>query len=132
MIIENSDITTWLMRLLGLTAVMMCAWLVPAVRAEAMANPEPWYQNRTLRLAAALFIHGTGAILLFASPIFYPIGSGATGPLYVLWAALGLWLIAKLLIISVVGRLYIALIVLGLWTGGRLLWEFYQTAGGVG
>jgi hypothetical protein len=125
MILEPDAVTTWLFRMLAAASVLMCFWLWGTVRAEIHADNAPWYRNKALRLSSALFIHGIGAVLLFASPLFQDVEQPVGIALFLLWGALALWLVAKLLIISVVGRLGVCLAVLGTWTVGRIVWEVW-------
>lgn len=125
MTFEPSDITAWLFRMLAGASVLMCIWLWPMVKAEFHTEGVPWYRNKALRLSSALFIHGIGAVLLFASPMFYRADQPLGLAVVLMWAALALWLAAKLLFISVVGRLGLCLGILGAWTVGRVAYEVF-------
>jgi hypothetical protein len=109
MILEPDAVTTWLFRMLAAASVLMCFWLWGTVRAEIHADNAPWYRNKALRL----------------SPLFQDVEQPVGIALFLLWGALALWLVAKLLIISVVGRLGVCLAVLGTWTVGRIVWEVW-------
>jgi hypothetical protein len=122
--------TSWLSGMLAIASIIMVIGLGPLVKAELHESSRPWYRNKALRISLALYIHGIGAVVLFASPLMAGVEQTAGVALYLLWAALGMWLLAKTLIISAVSKrigLTIALFV-G-WTAGCAAWSLF---GGIG
>jgi hypothetical protein len=110
------DFTNWLTGMLAIASVIMCVGLWPLVRAEWRAEDQRWRDNKALRLAAAFYIHGIGAVVLFASPFFSEVERVAGLALYLAWAAFGMWLLAKVLIISVSGRLRLCMVLFAVWS----------------
>lgn len=122
-------LTSWLTGMLAIASVIMCIGLWPLVRAEWQDADHPWRENKALRLAVALYIHGVGAVVLFASPFFGRVDETAGLALYLAWATFGAWLVAKVLIISVSGRFRLCMFLFVVWTAFSALWGLSE--GGV-
>ena len=121
--------TAWLTGMLAIASAIMCIGLWPLVKAEWRKTDESWWRNRAFKLALALYIHGMGAIILFASiPLTASDTVDAAVALYLLWGVFGLWLVAKTLIISVTGRLKLCAVLFAAWSAGCALWSL--TGGG--
>jgi hypothetical protein len=123
---------TWLAGMLAIASVIMCIGIWPLLRAEIRESPTPMLKNKALRLAFALWLHGVGSVVLFTSTIFgalrQSLGIEIGGPvssaaLWLAWLALGLWLVAKTMIVAVSGRLRLCIALFVLWTAGCLVWR---------
>lgn len=109
-------LTEWLTGMLAIASVFMCLGLWQLIRVELRESTVPWYRNKALRVSTALWMHGIGAILLFSSALRGRL-DGVTAPaLYLIWAAFGLWLVAKTMIVSVSGWLRTCLVLFALWS----------------
>lgn len=123
--------TEWLSGMLAIASVFMCLGLWPLLRIELRESEVPWYRNKALRISSALWLHGFGAIALFSSA-FRGMLDEITGPaLYFVWCAFALWLIAKVMIVSVSGWLKTCLALFAVWTAGCALWALFAD-GGIG
>jgi len=109
--------------MLAIASAIMCIGLWPIVKAEFLAQDAVWWRNRALRISGALYIHGAGALVMFAAIPFAAkdVVLGITA--YMLWAVLGLWLLAKTLIISISGRLTLTALAFTTWTAGCALYS---------
>ena len=110
--------------MLAIASAIMCFGLWPLVKAEWRSSSHiRWWDNRAFKLALALYIHGMGAIILFASvPLTAPRKVDEAIALYLLWGVFGLWLVAKTLIISVTGRLKLCAVLFAAWSAGCAWW----------
>lgn len=110
--------TEWLSGMLAIASVFMCLGLWPLMRIELRDSKLPWYRNKALRIAAALWLHGFGAIALFSSAFWGRLDEVAGPALWFVWWAFGLWLVAKTMIISVSGWLKTCLALFAAWSAG--------------
>lgn len=113
------DITAWLAGMLAIASAIMVWGLWPVMLAEMRSTDRTLRENRALRLSAGLFIHGIGAIVLFGS-VITPVELALAA--YLVWFALGCWLVAKVLIISTGPRLRVALVLFAAWSAACALW----------
>lgn len=120
--------TVWLTGMLAIASAIMCIGLWPIVKSELRAEDVVWWRNKALRVSGALYIHGAGAVILFATIPLSSNGLMVGVSAYLLWAVLGLWLLAKTLVISVSGRLRFSLLAFAIWTAGC---AFYSLMGWV-
>lgn len=120
-------ITNWLLGMLAVASVVMCVGLYPLVMTELHDGRQYWLRNKALRFSAALVIHAVGAIMLFTTPALAWLPHGNVVALYVAWGAMGLWLLAKTMIVSVSGGLRICLALFVVWTAlvtaVRVFWQ---------
>lgn len=127
----------WLAGMLAISSIIMCIGVWPLLRMELHVADEPWRQNKALRLAFALWLHGAGSLVLFSSTLFaglrQAIGvdrvadSGAVA-LWMVWCALTLWLVAKTMIVSVTGRLRLSLVLYAIWSVVCASWVWFRGA----
>lgn len=117
--------TVWLTGMLAIASLIMCVGLWQIIRKELADQAEHWWLNRSLRLSGAFYIHGLGAIVLFTSSLFTRADLPTGIILYTAWAALGLWLLAKTMIVSVSGGFRLCLFLYLLWTAGCAAWGMW-------
>lgn len=121
--------TIWLTGMLAIASTIMCIGLWPVVRSEMRSHDIPWWRNKALRVSGALYIHGAGAIVLFAMIPMYAHNTFVGLTAYLAWAVLGCWLIAKLLIISVTDRFKTAAVMFTGWSAGCALYALMEGGG---
>lgn len=125
----------WLAGMLAISSIIMCIGIWPLLRMELNATHEPWRQNKALRLAFALWLHGAGSLVLFSSTLFAGlrmalgierVAGTASVALWMAWLALTLWLVAKTMIVSVAGRLRLCLALYAVWTVVCVGWVWFN------
>lgn len=117
--------TVWLTGMLAIASLIMCVGLWQIVRQELADGSQHWWLNKALRLSGAFYLHGVGAIILFASSLLAGINTPTGIVIYSVWAGLGLWLLAKTMIISVSGGFRLCLMSYMAWTTGCAAWGMW-------
>ncbi|MEW9855940.1 hypothetical protein [Novosphingobium sp. M1R2S20] len=116
-----TNVSAWLLGLLSIASVLMCVLLFPVVAGEWKAGD--WRRNKAFWLAAALWVHPIGAIIMFVATMASGVRYEEGLILYGLWTAWGLWLAAKTMVIHVNGRLQLALALYALWSILLIAWR---------
>jgi hypothetical protein len=110
-----TPVSMWLLGLLGIASVLISYYLIPIVRLEYRSD-ERWWRNKAFRLSFGLWVHSFGAVDLIVATIVARVQDRNSLSLYLLWSAWALWIIAKNIIVAVVGRWEMSLALSLLWT----------------
>jgi len=119
-----TDFASLLLGMLAIGSVIMCVWLPPIIKAEAMVPGVKAWNNRAFWLSIALWVHPLGALFIFAATIIS--GNSAadfTTTNYLLWFGWAAWLASKTAVIHVLGKLRLALGLYGIWFVTWIAWR---------
>ena len=116
------DISRLLLGLLAIASMVMSVSSLVILWAQVRSG-DTFRSSKSVRLSAAIAIHGAGAIPLLIATWIAGDRTTFDPSVYLIWATWTIWLVAKTLVIEVSGKLQLAMCLYSLWV---LIWVAWR------